>query len=228
MSEVERLADEIAAKTDRIDVLINNAGGTSRAPSITAEGNEATFAGNHLGHFLLTHRLMPLIRAAAAGSAPGVTRIISVSSKGHEHAPGLDWNDLQMIRNFVPLGAYCNAKLCNILFTRSLAKRLAGSGIVAHSMHPGLVDTNFASYADDATQAHYTAEYGMVDAATGADTLTWMVDAPEPASANGEYYVSRAIHPTSPLVDDDSAERLWRESEKLAGLPASQPDKLEA
>src|SRR5271163_5318714 len=84
LSDTTRMADEIAALTDRVHVLINNAGGVRAERVITSEGNEATFAGNHLGHFLLTNRLMPRLRAAAATGAPGTVRVVSVSSNAHE------------------------------------------------------------------------------------------------------------------------------------------------
>jgi len=216
MREAVRASGEIAARTDRIDVLINNAGGTGKEKVLTAEGNEATFAGNHLGHFVLTNRLLPLLKAAAAGAAPGATRIINVSSSGHEFSPGLNWDDLQMFENFVPIVAYCNAKLANILFTRALAQRLNGSGIVVHAMHPGAVSTNFASHADASTQEYYRTKTDLVSAEQGADTLTWLATAPEPGECSGAYYHQRAIAPASAAaMDPDTAERLWRESERL-------------
>lgn len=215
MSEAARAADEIAKKTVRIDVLLNNAGGTPKEQVVTAEGNEATFTGNHLGHFLLTSRLLPLLRAAAAKSPAGATRIINVSSSAHEYAPGFNWDDLQMFKDFVPIKAYCNAKLANVFFTRSLAKRLIGSGIVVHAMHPGAVNTNFINNADAGTQ-QYLRQMDLLTPEQGADTLIWLATAAEPGESTGQYYHQRAVSPTSPRADDmDAAERLWRESEKL-------------
>jgi NAD(P)-dependent dehydrogenase (short-subunit alcohol dehydrogenase family) len=216
IAEAARLAGEIATRTKRIDVLLNNAGGAPNAQVITAEGNEATFTGNHLGHFILTNRLLPLLRNAAAQSAPGATRIINVSSSAHEHTPGLDWDDLQMFENFVPIRAYCNAKLANILFTRALARRLEGSGIVVHAMHPGAVDTNFVNRADLGTQ-QYMRSRPMLTAEQGADTLIWLATAAQPGETNGAYYHERATLPLGAAASDTEAgERLWRESEKLA------------
>jgi NAD(P)-dependent dehydrogenase (short-subunit alcohol dehydrogenase family) len=215
MSDVIRAAKEISAKTDHIDVLLNNAGGTAAQQTITSECNEATFAGNHLGHFLLTNRLMPLLKAAAAKSPPGDTRIVNVSSSAHESSQGLNWNDLQMFENFVPMRAYCNAKLANILFTKALAKRLLGSGIVVHAMHPGAVSTNFWSHADEATQ-RYAQNKELLSTEQGADTLVWLATAPEPGNTSGGYYHERKQIPPSAMAQDDaSAERLWVESEKL-------------
>jgi NAD(P)-dependent dehydrogenase (short-subunit alcohol dehydrogenase family) len=225
MSEAARAADEIATKTDRIDVLLNNAGGTPKERVITAEGNEATFTGNHLGHFLLTNRLLSLLRAAAAGSPAGATRIVNVSSSAHEYAPGLRWDDPQMLEEFVPIKAYCNAKLANLLFTRALAKRLAGSGIVVHAMHPGAVNTNFINYADADTQ-QYLRQLDLLTPEEGADTLIWLATAPEPGDSTGQYYHKRAVSPTSPRADDmDAAERLWSESEKLVAAALDDRDR---
>jgi NAD(P)-dependent dehydrogenase (short-subunit alcohol dehydrogenase family) len=216
VADAVRLADEIAIRTKRIDVLLNNAGGAPNAQVITAEGNEATFTGNHLGHFVLTNRLLPLLRNAAAQSAPGATRIASVSSSAHEHTPGLNWDDLQMFENFVPIRAYCNAKLANILFTRALARRLDGSGIVVHAMHPGAVDTNFVNRADQGTQ-QYMRSRAMLTAEQGADTLIWLATAAQPGETTGNYYHERAmLAPSSAASDAQAGERLWRESEKLA------------
>jgi NAD(P)-dependent dehydrogenase (short-subunit alcohol dehydrogenase family) len=215
MSEAVRVSDEIAARTNRIDVLLNNAGGTSARQSITSEGNEATFASNHLGHFLLTNRLLPLLKSAAGASSPGDTRIINVSSAAHAVSQGLKWDDLQMLEGFVPIRAYCNAKLANILFTRALAKRLAGTGIVAHAVHPGAVNSNFYSYADDATQ-RYAQTQSLISVEEGADTLVWLATASEPGKTSGGYFCERKEIPTSVAArDDEAAEKLWSESEKL-------------
>jgi NAD(P)-dependent dehydrogenase (short-subunit alcohol dehydrogenase family) len=221
MREAARAADEIASRTDRIDALLNNAGGVRAERVVTAEGLESTFAANHLGHFLLTNRLLPKLRAAAAHSAPGATRIVSVSSTGHERSPGLQWDDLQSLRNWTTGGAYCNAKLANILFTRALAKRLAPDGIVAHAMHPGVVDSNFASHADESMQRYMESIKNIsVTPAVAADTLVWLATAAEPGQATGCYYHQRAaLAPSAAAQDDAAAERLWRESAALlAGI----------
>lgn len=222
MADTVRLAKDIAARTDRIDVLLNNAGGTSRARVVTPEGNEATFAGNHLGPFLLTSRLMPLLRAAAAEQPRGAVRIINTASSAHEYSPGLDWSDLQMLNQFVPAQAYCNAKLANVLFTRVLAKRAASHGIVVHAVHPGLVGTGFASHGDDAMQQYYAANVDrVISPQEGADTLIWLATAREPGDTSGGYFFQRAPGTVSPFGRDDAvAERLWIESDRLvAGAP---------
>jgi NAD(P)-dependent dehydrogenase (short-subunit alcohol dehydrogenase family) len=222
MADTVRLAKDIATRTNRIDVLLNNAGGTCRARVVTPEGNEATFAGNHLGPFLLTNRLLPWLRATAAEQPRGAVRIINTASSAHEYSSGLDWSDLQMLNHFVPTQAYCNAKLANVLFTRALAKRAAPPGIVVHAVHPGLVSSRFASHGDEAMQQHFAANADkVISAREAADTLIWLATAREPGDMSGGYFFLRAPGTVSPLGQDEAAaERLWIESERLvAGAP---------
>lgn len=222
MRDTARLAKDIEARTDHIDVLLNNAGGTPKERVVTSEGNEATFAGNHLGHFLLTNRLLPLLRAAAAKQPRGRVRIINTASSAHEYSAGLDWGDLQMLNNFVTNQAYCNAKLATVLFTRALAKRVAAQGIVVHAAHPGLVDTRFASHGDDLMQQYFAQNAARaISAKEGADTVIWLATAREPGETTGGYFFQRAPGTVSPLARDDAAaERLWIESEALSARGA--------
>jgi NAD(P)-dependent dehydrogenase (short-subunit alcohol dehydrogenase family) len=223
LAETVRLAKDIAARTNRIDVLLNNAGGTCRARVVTPEGNEATFAGNHLGAFLLTSRLMPLLRATAAERPRGAVRVVNTASSAHEYSSGLDWNDLQSLNHFIPLQAYCNAKLANVLFTRTLAKRVAPQGIVVHAVHPGIVGSRFASHGDDAMQQYFAANADrVISPRDGADTLIWLATAHEPADTTGGYFFQRSPGTVSAFGrDDTAAERLWIESDRLvAGAPA--------
>jgi NAD(P)-dependent dehydrogenase (short-subunit alcohol dehydrogenase family) len=221
MSDTARMARDIVGLTDKVHALLNNAGGVRSELVITSEGNEATFAGNHLGHFLLTHRLMPLLRAAAATSKPGTVRVLSVSSTGHEGCPGLDWDDLQQTHAWSSGKSYCLAKLCNILFTRELAKRVAADGIVANAMHPGVVASNFANHAEPRMKS-YIGTLQSVPPEGGADTLVWLATAPEAGGLTGGYFHKReALSPATAALDDGAAARLWRESEALvarAGL----------
>ncbi|MFA7603129.1 MAG: SDR family NAD(P)-dependent oxidoreductase [Novosphingobium sp.] len=221
LAEARRLAAGIAARTDRIDVLVNNAGGMTDRLAMTAEGLEANFAGNHLGPFVLTEGLLPLLRAAAADAPTGAVRILMTASDASEMVPGIDLDDMQSLAAFNPGLAYCTGKLANVLFARALAGRLAGSGIVAHAMAPGATDTPFFSYAPKETQEH-TRNLPKLTAAEGADTLIWLATAEEPGHGSGGYWERRAPRPPHPQVDDPAVvERFWRESEKLvASVPA--------
>ena len=215
MADAERVADEIGALVGRIDVLINNAGGMAKDKVITAEGLEANFAGNHLGPFLLTDRLLPLLRAAAVDQPAGSVRIINTSSDASEMISGLMWDDLQLLDHFRAGHAYCQAKLANVMFARALAARLAPDGIVAHALHPGTIDSNFINHADESSQAHMrTLE--MVSPAAGSEALTWLATGKAPGETTGGYYHQRKRVPPNPLAEDEAAiERLWAESERL-------------
>lgn len=215
MADAARAARDIGALTDRIDVLINNAGGMAKRKVITGEGYEENFAGNHLGPFLLTTRLLPLLRRAAADAPRGSVRIINTSSDASEMIKGMPWDDLKSSENFSPGAAYCYSKLANVLFARGLARRLIDDGIVAHCMHPGVVDSNFITHADERTQA-YIRTLKAQTPAQGADTLIWLATAEEPGKSTGGYFYQRQPRVPNPVVDDVAyVDRLWAESEKL-------------
>lgn len=215
LPDTARMAKEIATLTDKVHALLNNAGGVRAELVFTPEGNEATFAGNHLGHFLLTKKLLPLLCAAVADSAPGAVRVVSVSSTGHLSSPPIDWNDLQLTQNWVSGKAYCLAKLCNILFTRELAKRGAADGIIAHAMHPGVVASNFANHCEPGMKS-YMETLDLLPPEIAAGTLVWLAGAPEPGKVTGLYYYNReALAPSPAALDAATAARLWQESEAL-------------
>jgi NAD(P)-dependent dehydrogenase (short-subunit alcohol dehydrogenase family) len=221
MAEAARAARDIASRTDRIDVLVNNAGGIPARKVMTREGYEENFAGNHLGPFLLTTRLLPLLRRAAAAAPRGSVRIINTSSDASEMIKGIAWDELEAAENFSPGAVYCSGKLANVLFARGLAQRLNDAGIVAHSMHPGTVDSNFSAHADERTRA-YIRTLKALTPAQGADTLIWLATAEEPGKSTGGYFYLRQPRAPNPLIDDAAyVERLWAESERLiakAGL----------
>jgi NAD(P)-dependent dehydrogenase (short-subunit alcohol dehydrogenase family) len=215
MTEVKRVADEVGSRTGRLDVLVNNAGGVRDRQYITAEGTEATFAANHLAPFLLTRQLMPLLKASAASRPPGTARVIAVSSSAHRMIDALDWGDLQSLNGFQPAFAYGRAKLAAILFTRELARRAEPEGIVAQVMHPGRVDSNFASHGDEGMRT-YMATADTVPPDEPADTLTWLATEPEGGYPGGRYFYEKAEEtPAAAAQDDAAAKRLWADSEAL-------------
>lgn len=215
MSDVARIADAILRLTDTIHVLINNAGGVRDRMSITPEGNEATFASNHLGHFFLTNLLLGTMQRTAGQSAPGSVRILSVSSSGHECCPGIDWNDLQQAGNWASGKNYCLAKLCNLLFTHELARRIASDGLVAHAIHPGEVASNFTSHATAEMRA-LTANTVRVPPETPARTLFWLATDNKVGNSTGRYFFNQAeAQPSDAALDDEAAARLWVESQRL-------------
>jgi NAD(P)-dependent dehydrogenase (short-subunit alcohol dehydrogenase family) len=215
LNEAQRVAEEVAALTDRIDVLVNNAGVMCREQVITPEGLVENFAGNHLGPFLLTLRLLPLLQAAAKDAPPGSVRIINTSSDASEMTKGLPWEDLQLKENFDPGASYCNTKLANVMFARGLAKRLGADGIVAHSMHPGVVASNFVSHASERTAAYISTLQAQSEA-EGADTLIWLAVDDAPGQSNGGYFYQRKPRAMNPFAEDEAnVDRLWTESEKM-------------
>lgn len=201
MADAARLADEIAGLTDHIDVLINNAGGMASQLVMTREGYEENFAGNHLGPFLLTNRLLPLLQAAANTAPKGAVRIINTASDASEMIPAINLDDLQNLAHYSVGAAYCASKLANVLHVRALAGRLAGDGIVAHAMHPGAVDSNFFTHAPADTQER-TKNIPKATVEDGADTLIWLATAPEAGETSGLYWHQRALRKPNPLVDD--------------------------
>lgn len=212
LADTARMADAVLALTDRIHALCNNAGGVRTQMAVTDEGNEATFAGNHLGHFLFTKRLLPALKL---GAGEGGSRIVNVSSEGHHVAPPFDWEDLQGMRTWASGRNYCLAKLCNLLFTHELARRHQNDGILAHGMHPGEAATNFSSHATPEMQAHMATQ-DRISPDVGGHTLAWLASSEEAGRTTDGYFFDRAQATASPMARDDEASfRLWNESEAL-------------
>jgi NAD(P)-dependent dehydrogenase (short-subunit alcohol dehydrogenase family) len=215
MRESKQLGLRIAQMTDRIDLLANNAGGMTNRLEMTSEGLEASFAGNHLGPFLLTQLLLPLVTLTGRLSAPGDVRILMTSSGASESAPPFDFTDIQGLASFSPGLAYCSAKLANLMFTRGLVQRLAGTGVVAHAAAPGPVASRFFDYAPEETKAHVS-DLAMLSEAEGADTLVWLATALEGGHTTGGYWQDRQPRMPHPQAEDPAAvARFWSESERL-------------
>ncbi|WP_395394701.1 SDR family NAD(P)-dependent oxidoreductase [Novosphingobium sp. BL-8A] len=215
MRDVLRVACEIGALADHVDVLINNAGGVRDGQYRTSEGLEATFAANHLAPFLLTRELMPLLERAAGERPPGLVRVIAVSSAGHAACQGMRWYDLNMDTAFDANAAYCQAKLANLLFARELDRRVRDRGVISLAMHPGRVASNFASHADEKMQA-WMAANASVSPEQPARTLVWLATAVELGGMGGRYFHELAEEQPAPqALDDAAAAKLWTESERM-------------
>lgn len=215
MADAARVAEQVKTLTDRVHLLINNAGGMAAKKVITVEGYEESFAANHLGPFLLTTRLLPLLQQAARSSLKGSVRIINTSSDGSEMIPALNLDDLHTFETYTNGLAYCSGKLANVMFARSLGRRLDKDGIVAHAFHPGTVGSNFFSHTDTSVQERYSG-MDMLTPEQGADTLLWLATAEEPGQSNGGYFSERKLRKPNPLAEDEElVERLWTVSEEL-------------
>jgi NAD(P)-dependent dehydrogenase (short-subunit alcohol dehydrogenase family) len=204
LHEVRRLAEDIAAQYNRLDVLINNAGVFMTSRVLSADGYEMTFAVNHLAPFLLTHLLLDRLKA----SAP--SRIIMLGSVAHQRAR-LDLDDLQGERQFTGYGAYALSKLGTVLFTFELAERLRGSGVGVLCLHPGVIGTKLLR-----------GGFGGMSGGSvkqGAETVMYLATAPELDRVTGQYFIERREGEPTPLAHDVAVRRrFWDVSARLCGM----------
>jgi NAD(P)-dependent dehydrogenase (short-subunit alcohol dehydrogenase family) len=211
LAEMKRVGAKIAAAEPRIDVLINNAGAMFSSRQLTVDSLERTFAINHMSYFVLTEALRPRLME----SAP--SRIVSTSSDAHRHMK-IDFDDLQAAQSYSGFRVYGRSKLCNILFTRELARRLSGTGVTANCLHPGFVSTRFGDQSGGALSSFFKlAKMFAISPEKGAETIVYLASSDDVASDTGKYfYKRRESIPTKEAQDDESARRLWQESEKIA------------
>ena len=213
LSEMKRAGAEIAKAEPRIDVLINNAGAFFTARRLTEDGLERTFALNHMAYFVLTCALIDRLKAAVP------SRIVSTASDAHRGAR-LDFANLQGEKGYDGYKAYGRSKLCNILFTRELARRLAGTGVTANCLHPGFVATRFGDQAGGVMSLVIrAAKLFAISPQKGADTIVHLASSPEAAGSSGGYfYKCLPATPTAEARDDAAAARLWVESVRITGI----------
>jgi NAD(P)-dependent dehydrogenase (short-subunit alcohol dehydrogenase family) len=214
LTSVRQAADVIARRWGRLDVLVNNAGGTWSARQGTVQGIEYTFGVNHLGPFYLTNLLLPQLRAAAP------SRIVTLTSVGHHAAfNGMRFDDLQSERGYDGMEAYCRSKLANVLFTRELSKRLDPAEVTANAVHPGPVRSGFGMDGDLTGVMAWGLKVVRpfeISPKRGARTSIHLATSPEVAGKSGLYWVrSKPGHMSRRARDEESAARLWSESEDL-------------
>ncbi|XP_059473314.1 retinol dehydrogenase 12-like [Neocloeon triangulifer] len=209
LQSVKSCAEEILSTEARIHLLINNAGVYACPYTLTEDDNEMQFQTNHLGHFLLTLLLLPVIQA----SAP--SRIINVSS-GLHWLGKINYNDMKMRKSYKPTKAYNRSKLCNILFTLELIQRLKGSEVVAYAVHPGLVSTEATRHLKGVQASlQKRIEWAKLTANEGAQTTLHCVLDKKLTVQNGLYYSECSKAATSCRAKNkESAEKLWRYSEE--------------
>jgi NAD(P)-dependent dehydrogenase (short-subunit alcohol dehydrogenase family) len=213
LADLKRVGAEIAAAEPRIDVLINNAGNIFGTRMLTDDGLERTFATNHVAYAALTHLLRD--RLIAAGPA----RIVNTASAAHL-GQTLDFDDLQFAKGYRPQTAYGRSKLCNILFTRELARHLAATGVTANCLHPGFVATNLGQRSGGLFGN--LVRIAMLFAGRperGARTIVYLATSPDVAKISGGYFADcRPATPSAQAQDDASAARLWTETARLARI----------
>lgn len=233
LAAIRAAGEEARSRFTHIDVLINNAGVMAAPLSRTADGFETQFGTNHLGHFVLTKELMPLIEQGSS------QRIVNLSSRGHHIAP-VDFDDPNFhSRAYDPWLAYGNSKTANILFAVGLEQRFGGEGIHAYALHPGGIHTNLGRHMSEADMAalierirknaEKTSEQPQPfkSIPQGAATTCWVATADELAGRGGFYAedchvaelddTSASKGVRSYALDRANADRLWALSEELVG-----------
>ena len=215
--DVRRLADQVKEQIPRLDVLLNNAGAIFLSNRSSVDGIEMTFALNHLGYYLLTTLLLDLLK----DSAPA--RIVNVSSSSHGSPGEFQLEDLPQPGKSGGYRAYGRSKLCNLWFTYELARRLEGSAVAVNALHPGLVRTNIARNNGVLGRVvNFFIGARGVDAARGAETLTYLAASPEVEGITGKYFVDcRAVASSSLSYNTGLASGLWEMSERLTAERAA-------
>lgn len=213
LQSIHQFAEQCNKQFDRLDVLINNAGLASIERQETQDGFELTMGTNHLGPFLLTHLLLPLLQKAEHA------RIINVAS--HSHYSGkIDFDDFHSKHNYRVMKVYGASKLANVLFTQELAERLRDQGITVNALHPGMVATNI--WPDDKLwqrAASWVAKQFMISEKKGAETTVYLASSDKVAQTSGKYfYKKKPVRPAKACNDKAVQQRLWDLSETLTGL----------
>jgi retinol dehydrogenase-12 len=207
---IRACAGRLVAVDRPLDLLINNAGLAGKS-GLTKDGFELTFGTNHLGHFLFTTLLAKLLRAAPRA------RIVSVSSKAHYQAKGIDFEVLRKrTRTTTGLAEYSVSKLANILFTTELARRLGPAGVHSYALHPGVVASDV--WRQIPWPIRPLMKLGMITNEDGAKTTLYCATSPEVADHNGRYYDEcREKTPSHAAQDGDLARVLWEKSVEWTG-----------
>ncbi len=210
---IRALAAEVQAKYNRLDVLINNAAVLTSRRRETPEGIEVQFFVNHLAYFLLTGLLVKTMLV----SAPA--RIINVASTAQSSGV-IDFDDLQMKRQYRGWQAYANTKLMNVMFTYELARRLDGTGVTANCLHPGVIRTKLLRNFSSALQLAWDVTGKLFkQPEDGAETPVYLASSPEVAGVTGQYFRHcRTMGTCETSYDRETQRRLWEESEQLTGF----------
>lgn len=209
LRSVVKAADELSEKLFNINILINNAGGMFNDFMLTKDGFETTFQLNHLGHFLLTTRLMPLLQK-------GHARIINLSSNLHKSGKP-DFDNLQNPDTYSAVKAYGNSKLFNIYFTKSLAEKYADKGVTAYAVHPGVVKTQFISKLKGGLKLFFSlASPFSLSPEKGAETPIYLATGTKLELKSGQYFYKKKVAKTASVANDVNARnQLWEMSKKM-------------
>lgn len=221
-ADVRRIASEYRQRYSALHVLINNAAGLFMSRQVSAEGLEMSLALNHLAYFTLTLELLDLLKA----STPA--RIINVTSSSHRIAR-LKLNDLAMNKGYIGLLAYGRSKLMNVVFTYELARRLAGTGVTANCVHPGLIGSNLGSNNNGLYRPAFDIYHRVaLSPERGAQPIIYLASAPELEGVSGRYYSHhRMVASSKSSTDPAAGPALWEVSLRLSqAVEDSQPAAL--
>jgi NAD(P)-dependent dehydrogenase (short-subunit alcohol dehydrogenase family) len=213
-AQIRAAAEQFLARHDRLDVLVNNAGGFFLRRRLTVDGLEMTFALNHLAYFLLTNLLLPALKASPSA------RVVNVSSGSHYNKQ-LDFTDLQMKRFYQPMQAYGRSKLANILFSNELARRLSGMHVTSNAVSPGMVATDIWKKVNRwLTPVIFPLVQRVAKPPLeGAQTSIYLATSPEVEGVTGKYYADKhPVRSSAASYDLQVARRLWEVSLQFVGL----------
>ena len=211
MKEVSRVADEVSRKYPKIDVLLNNVGAYFAFRDVTEEGFERTFALNHLGYFLMTKKLLPLVEKS------DYKRIVNVSSSAH-YGIDFEFDNMNGEKNYSGFDVYKRSKLANVMFTYELAKRIEGTGITANCLHPGFVSTNFGKnnnflWRNVIRVAMWLTAISVKD---GAKTSIHLACSDEVKDITGRFFANSQIKKgSSKAKNEEHNRKLWELSEEF-------------
>ena len=211
MKEVSRVADEVSRKYPKIDVLLNNVGAYFAFRDVTEEGFERTFALNHLGYFLMTKKLLPLVEKS------DYKRIVNVSSSAH-YGIDFEFDNMNGEKKYSGFDVYKKSKLANVMFTYELAKRIEGSGITANCLHPGFVSTNFGKnnnflWRNVIRVAMWLTAISVKD---GAKTSIHLACSDEVKDITGRFFANSQIKKgSSKAKNEEHNRKLWELSEEF-------------
>jgi len=211
MSNIRNSARHIREIYPSIDLLVNNAGILPQSERhTTSEGFEMTFAVNHLAYFLLTREVLPALKSAE------FSRIVNVASEAHKSGT-FDPDNLQLESGYSTVKAYGNSKLFNIMFTRQLHEELNGTNISTYSLHPGVVNTNFAAESDSFFAKLFDlGRFFMLSPERGASTSVYLCTEPGIEHLSGRYFIkSKPAKPSGIARDDEACKKLWDMSQEL-------------
>jgi retinol dehydrogenase 12 len=222
LASVRDCAASFLARDEPLHVLVNNAGvGGQRG--LTADGFELHFGVNHLGHFALTMLLLDRLTESGrgteggAGSAGRGARVVNVSSDSHYSAKGIDFDAMRQRTSFTGTREYAISKLCNVLFTQELARRLGdGAGVTTHAVHPGVVASDIWRRVPALVRPLVTRR--MITTEEGARTSVYCATSPDVGSQSGLFYDKCQVRPASQVATPELAGQLWKHSAEWAGL----------